>query len=339
MAKFATGEARAWAREHLRGVNGCVMPSFSADQDDLNEEAIRHDVRRERELGFTGFLIVGECGTTASEFERFVRICVDEAGEDLVTIVQAAAGTLAENIAIAQMAEAQGVDLIMPSYPITFYPQSAAEVVDYTRAIGEASDLGLIVFAMNLWNFTRLHPSGFAPDWLEQIVDEVPNVVAIKNEIGNAGVAGLAEVFWRLKDRVLVADPLEMNAPAWIEAYGMPWMGTSNYEYFGDAIPRIHRLAHDESTRDEAMTLYWQIDPARSATSALMAEANGGTSFVHRLLWKYQGWLQGFNGGAVRSPHARLHDRQMQQLRAAARASGLQVTDEPDENFFVGRVG
>lgn len=338
MAKFAAGEARGWALENLRGVNGCVMPSFTLDQSTLNEEAIRHDIRRERELGFTGFLIVAECGTTPEEFERFVEISVDEAGDDMVTIVQASAGTLADNIAVTQMAAGKGVDLVMPSYPITFYPQDASEVIDYTRAIAEASDMGLIVFAMNLWNFTRLHPSGFAPDWLEEIVDTVPNVVAIKNEIGNFGVAGLAEVFWRLRDRVLVGDPLEVNAPAWIQAYGMPWMGTSNYEYFGDAIPRIHRLAHDEATRAEAMELYWQIDPARSATSSLMAEANGGTSFVHRLLWKYQGWLQGFNGGPVRSPHARLHDRQMVQLRNAAIAAGLDVTDEPDVNFFTGRI-
>jgi dihydrodipicolinate synthase/N-acetylneuraminate lyase len=338
MAKFMAGEARAWAMDNLRGVSGCVMPSFSLDQSKLNEEAIRHDIRRERELGFTGFLIVGECGTSREEFERFVEISVDEAGDDMVTIVQAAAGTLAENVALTAMAGAKGVDLVMPSYPITFYPQSASEVVDYTRAVSEASDMGVIVFAMNLWNFTRLHPSGFAPAWLEEIVDTVPNVVAIKNEIGDPGVAGLAEVFRRFSDRVLVADPLEMNAPAWITSYGMPWMGTSNYEYFGDVIPRIHRLSHEPDGIDEAMELYWRVHPARTATGALMKEANGGTSFVHRLLWKYQGWLQGFNGGGVRSPHARLHDRQMVQLRAAAVASGMDITEEPDADFFAGRI-
>jgi dihydrodipicolinate synthase/N-acetylneuraminate lyase len=338
MAKFMAGEARAWAMDNLRGVSGCVMPSFSPDQSKLNEEAIRHDIRRERELGFTGFLIVGECGTSREEFERFVEISVDEAGDDMVTIVQAAAGTLAENVALTAMAGAKGVDLVMPSYPITFYPQSASEVVDYTRAVSNASDMGVIVFAMNLWNFTRLHPSGFAPAWLGEIVDTVPNVVAIKNEIGDPGVAGLAEVFRRFSDRVLVADPLEMNAPAWITSYGMPWMGTSNYEYFGDVIPRIHRLSHEPDGIDEAMELYWRVHPARTATAALMKEANGGTSFVHRLLWKYQGWLQGFNGGGVRSPHARLHDRQMVQLRAAAVACGMDITDESDADFFAGRI-
>lgn len=338
MAKFEAGDAREWAMENLRGVSGCVMPSFSADQSKLNEEAIRRDIRRERELGFSGFLIVGECGTTKSEYERFVEISVDEAGDDMVTIVQAAAGTLADNIALTAMAGDKGVDLVMPSYPITFYPQGASEVVDYTRAVAGASNMGVVIFAMNLWNFTRLHPSGFAPAWLDEMVETIPNVVAIKNEIGDPGVSGLAEVFRSFTGRVLVSDPLEMNAPAWITTYGMPWMGTSNYEYFGDVIPKIHQLAQDPESVDEAMELYWRVHPARTASGALMKEANGGTSFVHRLLWKYQGWLHGFNGGAVRSPHARLHDRQMIQLRSAAIDSGMQVTEESDANFFAGRV-
>jgi dihydrodipicolinate synthase/N-acetylneuraminate lyase len=338
MSKFEPGEARPWALEQLRGVCGCVMPSFTTDQSGLNEEAIRHDIRRERELGYSGFLIVGECGTTREEMRRFIEIAVDEAGDSMVTVIQAAGGTLAENIEIVQHAASAGVDLVLPSYPITFYPQSGNEVVDYTRALSEASDLGVIVFAMNLWNFTRLHPSGFAPQWLEEIVEKVPNVVAIKNEMGDPGVAGLSEVFRRFSDRVLVADPLEMNSPAWVTTYGMPWMGTSNYEYFGAEVPRYFAMLQDPAQYDDAMDLYWKLHPARAATGALMKEANAGTSLVHRLLWKYQGWLNGFNGGPVRSPHMRLHDRQMQQLRNAARASHLDITEDSDAEFFRGRV-
>lgn len=338
MAKFQPGEARAWARDQLRGVAGCVMPSFTLDQTTLNEEAIRHDIQRERQLGFSGFLIVGECGTTRDEMRRFIDISVDEAGESMTTIVQAAAGTLQENVEIVQYAASAGVDLVLPSYPITFYPQHPREVIDYTRVISQASHLGVIVFAMNLWNFARLHPSGFAPAWLEEIVETVPNVVAIKNEIGDPGVAGLAEVFRRFTGKVLVSDPLEMNSPTWATTYGMPWMGTSNYEYFGAAVPRYFELLQQPENYDEAMRQYWQLHPARTATGALMKEANAGTSFVHRLLWKYQGWLNGFNGGPVRSPHTRLHDRQMQQLRSAALSAGIDVTDDEDAEFFRGRV-
>ncbi|GEL26940.1 hypothetical protein PSU4_58940 [Pseudonocardia sulfidoxydans NBRC 16205] len=338
MPKFAKGEARAWALENLRGVTGCVMPSFTPDLAALNEEAIRHDVRREIELGFNGFLIVSECGTSADELRRFVRICVEEAGDGSVTVMQASASTLAENVELVQFAEQAGVDLVLPSYPLGFYPQRADEVIGYTRALAEASSLGLVVFAMNLWNFTRLHPSGFAPAWLEEVVDTVPQVVAIKNEIGDPGVAGLADVFRRFTGRVLVSDPLEMNAPAWVQTFGMPWMGTSNYEYLGAKVPEYFDLLQEPAGYEKAMEIYWQLHPARTASGTLMKESNAGTSLVHRLLWKYQGWLQGFNGGPVRSPHMRLHDRQMQLLRKAATDSGLSVTDDEDAAFFAGRV-
>lgn len=339
MAKFRPGEARAWAREQLRGVCGCVMPSFTLDQAKLNEEAIRHDIRHERALGFSGFLIVAECGTSREELRRFIDLAVAEAGDSLITIVQASAGTYAENVEIVEYAEKAGVDLVMPSYPLTFYPSSAEEIIDYTAALAGATSMGVIVFAMNLWNFTRLHPSGFAPAWLEQLVEQVPNVVAIKNEIGDPGVAGLTEVFQRFGDRVVVSDPLEMNAPAWTTTFGMRWLGTSNYEYFGPEVPRYFALLQDPAGYGEAMQSYWRLHPARAASSALMKEANAGTSLVHRLLWKYQGWLTGFNGGPVRSPHMRLHDRQMRTLRDAAVAAGIAVTGDEDAAFFQGRIG
>jgi dihydrodipicolinate synthase/N-acetylneuraminate lyase len=336
VAKFQSGEARAWALENLRGVTGCVMPSFTQDLSGLNEAAIAHDIERERQLGFSSFLIVAECGTTPDELRRFIDISVAESG-DLVTVLQTSAGTLEENVEVVQYAAKAGVDLVMPSYPLGFYPQSGEEVVHYTRTLAQASHLGLIVFAMNLWNFERLHPSGFAVEWLEELVETAPNVVAIKNEVGEPGVAGISEVFRRFKDRVLVADPLEMNSPAWTSTYGMPWMGTSNYEYFGPEVPRYFNLLQQPEGFDEAMETYWRIHPARQATGSLMKEANAGTVFVHRMLWKYQGWLQGFNGGPVRPPHMRLTDRQMRTLRTAAIASGLDITDEPDAEFFVGR--
>ncbi|MDQ6525205.1 dihydrodipicolinate synthase family protein [Nocardioides sp. LHD-245] len=331
-------EARAWARQNLRGVTGCVMPSFTADMSGLNEAAIVHDIHRELELGFSGFLIVAECGTTAAEFDRFVEICVAESG-DALTILQAAEPTVDANIELIKRSADAGVDLVMPSYPLGFYPQSGDEVVAYTKALADASHLGLIVFAMNLWNFERLHPSGFAVDWLRRLVDGVPNIVAIKNEVAEPGVAGISEVFRKFADDVVVADPLEMNSPAWTTSYGMPWMGTSNYEYFGAEVPRYFEMLQDPERYDEAMEIYWRIHPARQASGGLMKEANSGTVFVHRMLWKYQGWLQGFNGGPVRPPHTRLLDRQMRTLRAAAVASGLDVTDEPDTEFFRGRCG
>jgi 4-hydroxy-tetrahydrodipicolinate synthase len=62
-----------------------------------------------------------------------------------------------------------------------------------------------------------------------------------------------------------------------------------------------------------------------------------GTALVPRMIWKYQGWLQGFNGGPIRYPHHRINDRQMRMLREGAIAGGFDVTADSDAEFFVGR--
>ena len=335
--RYAKGEARDWARENLRGVAGCVAPTVKADFSGLNETAIRHDIRLEKKFGYAGMLIVGETGTTPAEMREFIDIAVDEAGGDLITILQASEPTLEMNIDLVQYGEAAGVDVVLPSFPIAFYPTSEQEVYDYYRALAGSTSLGMFVFAIHLWNFGRLHPSSFSPQLIGRLVDDCPNVVAIKNEIGSPGIAGISQVFEMFSERVVVTDPFEMNAPAWFKAYGMQFLGTSNYEYAGPHVPRMFDLLQAGSY-EEAMELYWKIHPARQTNMRLMGEAIAGTAMVPRLLWKYQEWLVGFNGGPIRSAlSGRISDAQMRTLRASLEASGIEVTGEEDAAFFVGR--
>jgi 4-hydroxy-tetrahydrodipicolinate synthase len=336
--RYAAGEARDWARDGLRGVAGCVAPTVRADFAGLNHAAIRHDVRKEIEYGFAGILLVGETGTTPEEMREFIDVCVDESAGRLLTILQASEPTLAQNVDLIRHAESAGVDLVLPSFPASFYPAGEDDVYDYYRALADSTSLAMIVFAIHLWNFGRLHPSSFSPRLIRRLVDDCPNVVAIKNEIGQPGIAGIAQVFEQFRDEVVVTDPFEMNAPAWVRAYGMQFLGTSNYECLGPTVPRIFELLHDPDGYDQAMDLYWQVQPARQANMRLMSGSMTGTLVVPRMLWKYQGWLNGFNGGPNRSAlSGRLDDAQMQAFRSAVVASGLPVPDEGDDAFFVGR--
>jgi len=138
--KYPVGEARRWALEALRGCCGCISPTFSSDLTDLNEEAIRFDVALAKAHGLAGLLIVSEAGTTPAEMARFTEIVVDEAGDDLITVLQASQPTLAETIASVQQGAACGVDLVMPSYPLYFNPASTEEVVAFTKAVADAGD-------------------------------------------------------------------------------------------------------------------------------------------------------------------------------------------------------
>jgi 4-hydroxy-tetrahydrodipicolinate synthase len=116
----------------------------------------------------------------------------------------------------------------------------------------------------------------------------------------------------------------------------MQLIATSNTEYFGNTVPRSLELVHQGKV-EEAMALYWQISPARAANTSVVTTRGGGTNFVHRFAWKYQAWLNGYSGGPLRMPTSRLLWNQMEAYRRALVASGLDVTDDPDEAFFVGR--
>ena len=77
--KYRKSEAKDWARQNWHGLCNVIIPSYSSDLKRLNETGIRHDVRRNIELGFWGALLVSEAATTDDEYIEFMEIAVDEA--------------------------------------------------------------------------------------------------------------------------------------------------------------------------------------------------------------------------------------------------------------------
>lgn len=67
-----------------------------------------------------------------------------------------------------------------------------------------------------------------------------------------------------------------------------------------------------------------------------MNASSSGGHFLNRMVWAYEGWLQGYNGGPLRQPTMKIHGPQMNMLRTGLTRSGLKPTDSPDKEFFVG---
>ena len=113
-------------------------------------------------------------------------------------------------------------------------------------------------------------------------------------------------------------------------------MGTSDSEYYGNSVPRMFRMMN-EGKFDEAMKIFWQIHPARMAHKFVANSYMSATNFINRHVWKYEGWLSGFNGGPLRQPTMKVVDRHMKVLREGLQKSGLNPTTDPDSEYFVGR--
>lgn len=331
---YTRDEVKDRARATWRGACNVTLPSFTNDFTGLNAKGIAHDIRLAAKFGFWGTLVASESGTTLPEYIEFMEIAADAAPEGFRLVTHLSFTTTEEALEAAKAAEALGFEAALSSYPPTFQPNSAKDIVEHTRYVAEQTDLAMILFAVETWGFGSLHPAGFPPDALEEMA-RFDTVAAIKYEAGNPGmVTGLAETLRRCGEHALVQNPMEQHAPGLIDWFGMQWIGTSGYEALGDRVPRWFAMLH-EGRWEEGMELYWSCQPAREAKGAFH-QTFKGANLIHRNGWKYLGWLHGFNGGLLRMPQMRLQPAQMKRLRAGIVAAGFEVPPTDDE-FIDGR--
>jgi len=335
MAGYRKHEARDWAREHLRGVANVVIPSYTHDLKGLNEGGIRHDIRTEIALGFAGTLLVSEVSVTLQEYRQFFEWSKDEAKDRLMLIHHAAFDHLEENIEAVRIAEQAGGELILLSYPANMYAETPQDIYDYTKAFCEATSLAVMLFPVPLWGFDRVHQSDIEASLLRRLIDDCPNVAAIKAEGGMPSFMHWVECHRLFGKEVVVSNPLEKDMIPLAQLAPVQFSATSNTEYFGGMIPRIFKLLQGGNF-DEATRLYWQTNPARKANAATTTYITQ-TGFINRMMWKYQAWLNGFNGGPLRRPTMRINDAVMKTLRDGLARSGIPVTESHDREFFVGR--
>lgn len=336
MARYAKSEARAWAKENLVGVINCTLPSFSNDLSRINETAIRHDTRLAIEHGFIGTLGVSEVSITLPEYIDFLRIMKDEAGDRLVVTHHASWNTLEQNIEAVRLAEEAGAEFVLLSYPPAFYPESEDDIYDYTRAVCDATNLAVMLFPMYLWGFnTRVHPSDIPTTVLRRLIDDCPNVAAIKAEGGFPSIQSVIECARLFGDEVVISMPLEGELIPLGQIMPIQLSATSDHEYWGPLIPEVFKLLRN-GEYDKATEIYWRMHPARKAKGAVAQQMHGGF-FINRYVWKFQGWLQGYNGGPLRMPTQRIHDPQMNTLRKGLVDAGLNPSMEPFSEFFKGR--
>lgn len=336
MPNYQRKDARAWAREHLVGCSSVTIPSYSADLKRLNEKGIRHDVSLAIDLGYKCTLLCAEVALTPEENAQFTAWARDTAGSRMGLFFHAAFGTLAENIEAVKFAEKAGADIVLLSYPPQFWPTTEQEIYDYTKQFCDATNLAVMLFPIPLWGFERVNPAGMSVEFVRRLLDDCPNIVAIKSEQGFPLIAGATEMYHHFRDEVVISIPIEYDAIPLMSLMKLQFSGTSNTQWMSHYYPTAFELAR-RGEWDAAMELFWKVNPARSANGAAAQSYAGGTGVLNRTMWKYQDWLAGFNGGPLRAPAMRVPDRFMKSLRQGLVASGLPVTSDPDSAYMIGR--
>ena len=133
-----------------------------------------------------------------------------------------------------------------------------------------------MLFPVPLWGFNRVHESDIDAKLIRRLIDDCPNVAAVKAEGGMPSFMHWVECHRLFGKEIVISNPLEKDMIPLAQLAPVQFSATSNTEYFGPMIPHIFNLLQ-KGDSDEATRLYWLINPARKAnmvTSAYMAQTN-----------------------------------------------------------------
>jgi len=326
-------QLKKWAKEHLKGAENILFPSFLLGMKELDEDGIRLDVRQSIKHGFFSTMCATETGLTLKEAKRFVEIVADESKDKILVTTSLILDSFEDNMELMIQAEKVGVSGVLLGFPPSFFPRKSEEVYDVIKRFCDATSMHVTIYPSPHFNLSRFHPSGFPLDILKKVV-EIENVVAIK-----AGELGLFVHCQELVgDKVLVGCPVERYAPLLVKGFGMQWMGAGCYEVLQSTekpfmVQYFNLLL--EGKFEEAMEIYWKLTPARvTFEEQFNKTVMSGTYNWHQQ--KYYQWCVGGNGGLTRQPAMKQHTFEMQPTNMAFRMIGIEPSENQEE-FVMGR--
>lgn len=342
----ASTSQRKWASKHLRGLMNLFLPTFLPDLETLDEEAIRHDVNHAIAQGFSGSMpMINWTLPGDPNWHRFYEIVIDEAKGRLRIHGIIAGRDPASDIALLRKLERMGIDLVLLA---STYPAGVdgSALYDLMAQRITATDLPIMLYAATGRRaFPALGPAGQPLDVYDRIAD-LPNLVAVKvsQPISLTSHMQLCE---RLGDRLSIG-PVNLDfLPALARQWRIEWSGQWNAEavqtpqaQIGNALLAASRSG-DFAELDR---LAVRIEPVLSHFFAVQAPVirKGAHPWPFN---RYYQWLGGGNGGLLPpDPHApqgaipTLDAEARVKMRAVFRASGLTPTDDPEEQFVVGRA-
>lgn len=337
-AAVPRNERKAWARQNLRGVEGTLRATFTPDMSGLDEEGIRHDVRESIRHGFCSVLVSGP-GLTLAEKKQFLSIAASEAQGRINLCAVADDDDLTVSREILDHAERVGAAYAMVRVPNA--PGEAEDVI-YARyrELIDDTDLGICLFATSNAKFMHLHPSGVPLNLLRRIA-ELPTAVGIKltQWLNPTHVLQCCEY---LSEHILINSADLSIVPLIAKTYPIQWTGQWNVQAVQspeqpNAVNFMDAMLHGKV--DQALEIYWKINPAFEAFAALQRPflKRGSHPWTHL---KYYQWLVGMNGGLHRdvdgTPDAVLDADGRRKIKESYKAIGVKVHDKPDDEFITG---
>lgn len=333
-------ERKAWAKQHFKGFENILLPSFTPDRKELDEAGIRLDVRKSIEHGFFSTL-APMIAISQDEYRKFLEIVVDEAkGRISVAMSGEGAETGPVGRKLLADAEAIGCSHLILSLPPT---GTAQELIRHATEVSESTNMGIYLWMAQIHDFKRFHRSKIPFEVFDALAD-LPNVIALK--VGDPDPATIFQLFERYNDRMLIGSLMPNMMPFGVRAFGQQWSGAFTIEAM--QTPK-HRRAVEyfdllrAGKYDAAMKVYWtSVEPAFGAMMRIMGPLipKGGHPWEHLKVYQFLG---GGNGGRMRpDPHQPdlppLTAQDLEIARSTFQQLGLEPVDLPFDAMLVGRA-
>jgi 4-hydroxy-tetrahydrodipicolinate synthase len=313
--KYRRQDAKAYAREHFKGIWAAAQTPFAPDLA-IDEAGLRRNFRHwVDDLGIDGVFVSGKQGEFFSmsvvERKRTFDIAVEQLGGHR-TILSCSDQNLDVVIELARHAQAIGADYIVVHAPVLHFLHAQDDTLyEYYRAISEQVEIGIA-----LWS----HPdSGYlmSPELCARIAD-IPNVVAIKYSVPREMYARLTRL---AGDKILVSTASEDEWFDNIVELGWQLYLCSSPPYLLQTkADRRMREYTDLAMRGEvarAKTVRDSLNPVREA----IKRTRPAEKFhAHSKYWQE---LLGQVGGKVRRPMLELSETERDATRRAFEGCGL----------------
>lgn len=251
----ATGEAKAWARETVRGFYNCPLTPLTPDYR-VDEAQLRENVDRYVEAGVDGLVVGGffaeGWNMTLDEWRTYHRVVAEAAAGrlPLLTIVlESSSYAAVEKLQIVEQLGYQGAEVMNPSVQL----KTDDEIVAFFRFLTDRSRLPLFLYR------TPVSGTVYGHDVVERLA-EIDTIVGVKN--GTLSWNDTIGLRRRLGEALVISEPQER-----LYLYDAAFFG--GQVIFGEQTYLVYGKRRDEMRRYTDLVAAGDFDAAKAVSEGL----------------------------------------------------------------------
>ncbi|HKQ76406.1 MAG TPA: 5-dehydro-4-deoxyglucarate dehydratase [Blastocatellia bacterium] len=288
--------------EELRAkFSGVVAFPVTPFRDDLSLDidGLRHNLTRLMEHPVCAVVAAGGTGEvyslTPSEHAQVVEITVEIVNGKAPVIAGVGFNQMLA-VELAKRSAGSGADAILALPP--YYPQADEEgLVEYYRAIGDATELGLLIYSRDWANFS--------PAQVERLAAKIPGLIAWKD--GQGDIRRLQMIINRVGDRLhWIGGAGDDMVPGYYS------IGIRTYtSSIATVAPKLSLALHDAAANGRDEELSRLMSDCVIPLYALRARRKGYEVSAMKAMMD----MAGLRGGPVRPPLPNVRAEEREELR------------------------